>query len=168
MAQMLEQKIRVRRHRPLSMCYVCRKVGYEYVKVKNYKNASGINVNHKYLYTKHSNEPAIGFYSNGVPKYRECFGGVRVYDSLEEGLEAQEKKKKTKTKTPRRAKVVRPKPKPKRVSKVNCVKCHHRGRLGTYMDKGKTRQYVEHEAIEGTWGKARRPRHRRCYLRVIQ
>lgn len=49
-------------------------------------------------------------------------------------------------------------------AKVNCPKCHHRGRLGNFTDKGKSRQYIQHEQIEGTWGKSKTPKHRRCYI----
>jgi len=70
-----DQKIKLNKKRKLIQCPVCGKMGYQHIRWRG---------KHQYIYTKHSNEPPIGTYSNNQPKYKECYDSGRLYNSFEE------------------------------------------------------------------------------------
>lgn len=144
------------RGRPSLNCSVCGKPGYQYVRKRH---------SHRYVYTKHLDEPPIGFYRNGVPKFRQCYEGGRLYSSIEEAIIADNKKSKPEIKQ----QVIIPKIKPVlqkprkyvRRHRVNCPRCHRRGRLDRSPISSKTpeifRFYIDHKRVNKKID--------RCYMR---
>lgn len=49
---------------------------------------------------------------------------------------------------------------------INCPKCHKRGRINGFNNyqKGYYKYVVVHEKLDGTWGKDKTARRRRCYI----
>lgn len=59
--------------------------------------------------------------------------------------------------------------KPRNPRTINCPNCHKRGRVNHYIPYKKmpyiVAYYVEHEKLEGTWGKDKVQKTRRCYIK---
>lgn len=129
-------------NRPLLMCPLCKKLGYEYVKTSH---------GHTYAYTIHYNEPPVGKFLDSRTKYRECSKGGRLFDSIEDAFKGEDQKKKRK----QRDKII-----------PDCPKCHKKGRLQDYNDRGIIKQVVIHEKIKGEfWGRKNKVQAReRCWL----
>jgi hypothetical protein len=135
--------------RPLLVCSACGKPGYRYVRFRR---------SHRHVYTKHFDEPPIGFYSNGKPKYRACYEGGRLYNSIEEALAAEKSKIIVNIKP--QMKAIPKKPIVRR-ARVNCPRCHKRGRLDRAPVSSKTpeikRFYIDHKTVNKIID--------RCYMR---
>jgi hypothetical protein len=135
-------------NRPLKECPVCHHLGYYYKRIRG---------NHYYRFTIHYNEDPVRYYK-GKPVYKRCYDNGRLYDSIEEAIQAENIRRQKE-------------PKFKKTSKIiNCPKCGKKGRLNQYHpDKTNhpdmINDLVIHEAINGTWGKrGTMKKRRRCYL----
>ncbi len=131
--------------RQLFPCAVCGKLGYQYIRNRNNGR--------KYVYTIHSNEPEIGKYGNGQPKYRWCYDKGRIYESFDDAFTAVKEKHRKEKIRKQQLKII-----------LSCPKCQKQGRLQDYNDKGVVKQVVVHEKIKGTWGADKVARRRRCWL----
>lgn len=132
--------------KPLLSCPVCKKPGYEYIKMDN---------GHRYAYTIHYNEPPIGIRLNGKrlrANYRICSTGGRLYDTIHEGIITKQKKI-------------------ARAKFIICPKCQKKGRRDEYKQYGILHAVVVHERIKNkkkTWGKDKSPQYRRCFLGKVE
>lgn len=147
----VQAKKRNSKHRnPVGRCHLCGEIGHQYI-----RSMQG----HRYIYTKHVDQGPIGRYNDGSLKYKICFGKGRLYNSIEESLEALKNERKLKkSKVKKRATTITHK------HQVNCPRCHHRGRLQGYKKDGIPMQVMVHERIPGTWGKSKKTKYRRCFL----
>lgn len=131
-------------NKKLRTCGICRRPGYIYV----YTNRGRDNV-----YTIHYNEPPISVIRrHGIPeafRYRRCFKDRALYTDLDEALDS-----KVKRYNPRI---------------IKCPRCGKKGRINSYHPDSTNnpqvvRYFVVHEKLEGTWGKSKLSKRRRCYV----
>ena len=137
-----------RLQRQLFPCQECGKPGYQYETV-------GIR-GHPYIKTVHRNEPPIRIDEYGKPVYRECFKNGRIYFSLEDAIKSEiERRKQQHQQDDQQIQKQRKVAATKLNLLTNCSKCHKRGRLNMFKNKGVIKFVIIH---------SRSPL-KRCYIR---